>query len=202
VQNRLAQAARRRAPLAERTPLINGVGGETYAERREHWRALADRVQRIAMAALGALLEAGRLEAATEIIDQAPDLDLSVLRRDLTAQGGGAVVALRGDMAAGLLTALGDRTVVGDRAADLVAEARGALRAVSRSGFTAGDRADPEVRDGLAAGLPVLRRLMARFSELRAAVDAALPVERQDARFAADRAVFARRFERLYGEAA
>lgn len=199
-QNRLAQAARRKASLDECLPLITGIETETYAERWTYWASLADRVERIAKATLGALLEAGRLEGATEIVEQVPELDLSSLRERMTAQGGDNVIMLRGDMAAGVLVALGDRAVVGDRAAGLVAEARAALRAVSRSGFTAEDRADPDVCDGLAVGLPVLRRLMTRFGELRTAVDAALPVDQHEARFTADRAVFARRFEQLYGD--
>ena len=202
VQNRLAQAARRRAPMAERAPLITGAEGETYAERREHWRVLTARLDRVAKATLGALLDAGRLEAATEIIDQVPELDLSTLRDSLATAEGANVVALRGDMAAGVLTVLGDRTVVGDRAAGLVAEARAALRAVSRSGFSAEDRVDPDVGEAMATGLPILHRLMARFAEVQAAVGASLPVDQEDARFTADRAVFSRRFERLYGETA
>ena len=100
-----------------------------------------------------------------------------------------------------VLAALGDPDIAGERAAATVAEARAALRAVSRRGFGVEERRDPGAADAFAAGAAAVRGARDLLVRLRGAVEAALPPAGRTACFEADRAVFADRFRALYGAA-
>lgn len=192
-QGRLTQAIRRRADAVEVAALVGLAQCESYGERSEQWDRLDHQLHRLSLAALAALLEAGRAEAAVELLAQAPDADLSPLRGVASGSGDGRVVAL-----GGILAALADPDVVGGRAAEVVGQARAALRAISRRGFSVEDRRDPASGDGFAAGAPAVRAVRDLLNGLRRAVDTALPLAERDHRFEADRTVFAARFSALY----
>lgn len=200
-QARLTQAIRRRAGSTEVAALAALGECESYARRLAYWERLDDRFHRLALAALAALLDAGRAEAAAELLAHVPDADLSRLRGlvEPVAATDGRVVRLADSSLGGALAALADPTLVGARAAELVAEARSALRAFSRRGFAAEDRRDPASGDGFAAGAPALRDARCLLDRVRRAVDRALPPADRAARFDADRATFAARFGMLYG---
>jgi hypothetical protein len=198
-QSRLTQAARRRASPTELATLAVLADCESYAERLDYWRRLDGQLRRIALAALAALLDAGRAEAVGEILAHAPDADLSGLRAVAASDGGDRVVSLGERALGGVLAALADPTAVGSAAAGVVAEARSALRAVSRRGFSAEERRDPAGIDGFAAGAPAVRSAREALARVRRAVDAVLPPDDRPGRFAGDRAVFAGRFAELYG---
>ncbi len=212
-QARLTQAVRRRAAAPELATLTGLSDCESYDSRLEHWEKLDLQLRRLALAALAALLEAGRAEAAVELLAHVPDTDLSRLR-DLTVSdaGGQDDAPALGQNALGqnalghnalgdVLAALGDPDIAGERAAATVAEARAALRAVSRRGFGPEERRDPGAADAFAAGAAAVRGARDLLVRLRGAVEAALPPTGRAARFEADRAVFADRFRALYGAA-
>jgi hypothetical protein len=198
VQNRLSQALRRRAAERELAALIACEGCETYEARIDHWRALEARLDRMALAALAVLTDAGRPEAALEVLARRPDADLTGLRGRLApAIAGDNVGALHPAAGAGLTTALGDASVTGAEVAALIADARKALRGLGRTGFAPEDRAAPGVADGMAAGAPLVRRLIARLVQVRSAADSRAGPHAFDA----DRARFRDGFLALYGAA-
>ena len=200
-QSRLTQAARRRAPPAELAVLTALADCETYEERLDYWNRLDGQLRRIALASLAALLDAGRAEAVEEVLAYAPGADLSGLRAVAAAGDGGRVVSLGERALGGVLAALADPAVAGAAAAGVVAEARSALRAVSRRGFGPEERRDPAGIDGFAAGAPAVRSAREALARVRRAVDGVLPPDGRAGRFAEDRAVFAGRFAELYGAA-
>lgn len=199
VQSRLSQALRRRASGDEMADLIALKGCETYGRRLDNWRALEARMDRMALAALAVLLEADRAEAALEVLARLPTADLSGLRDRLPAdEAGGNVVALRPGGTAGMVAALAESKVVGDDVAELVADARRALRGLGRSGFRAEERRDAGVVDGMAQGAPLVRRLLVRLTNVRSAAQGRLG----DDCFEADCRLFGEAFRALYGDPA
>ncbi|MBF0336182.1 MAG: hypothetical protein HQL40_21535, partial [Alphaproteobacteria bacterium] len=86
-----------------------------------------------------------------------------------------------------------DAGTVGPELAALAAQARRAFRGLSRQGFE--DDAVPANADGFAAGAECLRALARTLDLLIARLDAG----EWDQRFEADRALFGRQFELLYG---
>lgn len=193
-QGRVTQAIRRHAGPAEIAALTALSGCETYAGRLELWDRLDGQLRRVALAALAALLEAGRVEAGTEVLAHAPDADLSGLRGVAASDAAAGVVRL-----GGVLAALGDPAVAGAAVAGLVAEARTALRKISRRGFLVEDRRSPEAAAGFAAGAPAVRAARDLLAGVRRAVDAALPDADRQSRFESDGRVFADRLRALYG---
>lgn len=192
-QGRLTQSIRRRSDAAEVAMLVGLAQCESYGERIEQWERLDRQLHRLSLAALAALLEAGRAEAAVELLVHGPDADLSPLRGVASGSGDNRVVAL-----GGILAALADSEVVGGRAADVLGQARTALRSISRRGFSVEDRRDPASGDGFAAGAPAVRAARDLLEGLRKAVNAVLPPAEREHRFAADRTLFAARFTALY----
>lgn len=194
-QARLTQAIRRRADPAELAALAGLAGCESYEGRIAYWNRLDRQLARIALAALAVLVEAGRPEAAAELLAHVPDADLSGLRAVAIPDGdgpaGGGTVTL-------LLAGLGDRSLVGRRTAALAAEARAALRAVTRQGFGAGERRRPGAADGFAAGAPAVRAARDLLDRVRRAVDRAVPAALREAGFERDRVVFTARLRALY----
>lgn len=199
VQARLSQALRRRAPTHEVAALIGLDRCETYDHRLDQWRILEDRLERMALAALAVLVEADRADAAMEVLARLPTADLSGLR-DLvpSAADGDNVVALRPGGTAGMVAAMADSKVVGPEVAALIADARRALRGLARTGFTPDDRRRPDVVDGMAAGAPLVRRLLVRVANVRVAARSRLTA----GAFESDCAVFSKGFQALYGDAA
>lgn len=201
-QGRLTQAIRRRADATELAALAGLADCESYDGRLGQWERLDRQLERIALASLAALLEAGRAEAATELLSHAPDADLSGLRAAATRpHGSDTVVRLADRGLAGVLAGLSDPALVGDRTAGIVSEARAALRSISRRGFGTDERREPGSGDGFAAGAPAIRAARELLGRVRRAVDAALPPPERPVRFEADRTVFAARFDALYGAA-
>lgn len=212
-QSRLTQSIRRRAETSEVAALAALRDCENYDQRLAYWARLDGQLRRLALAALAALLDAGRPEAAAELLAHVPDADLSGLRElvDPAAvadgrggdrggdRGGGPVVRLADVNLGGTLAALADPALAGARVAAAVAEARSALRAISRRGFAAEDRRDPASGDSFAAGAPALRAARDLLGRVCRAVDRALPPAGRTARFDADRVDFAARFAALYG---
>ena len=196
VQSRVSQALRRHASAAELRALIDLEGCETYVQRFEIWRELEDRLERMALAALAVLVEADRPEAAMEVLSRLPAADLSGLR-DRMPSGSDAsnVVALRPGGVAGMIAALADPKVVGSDIADLVAEARRALRGLGRAGFGPQDRRSSAAVNGMAAGAPLVRRLLVRLQHVRTASAARL----SEGTFEADAVRFRDGFQALYG---
>lgn len=204
-QTRLTQAIRRRAGAAELAALAGLDACESYDGRIERWDRLDRRLERIALAALAALLEAGRAEAAVELLAHAPDADLSCLAGVAGAPARETVVALARHPAgretvAPLLARLGG-AAADTAAAAVVAEARAALRAVARRGFAAEERRGAHAADGFAAGAPAVRAARALLDQVRRAVGRALPAAARAGRFEQDRSVFASRLRELYGTA-
>ena len=198
-QSRVSQALRRRAVDSEVRGLIALSDCETYLERLELWSRVGDRLERMALAALGVLVELGRAEAAAEVLAWVPAADLSGLRHSLPVAAGGNVVALRPADTVDLVAALGDRTLVGDDVADLVLAAERALKGVSRAGFRPEDRGRPETAEAMALGAPVVRRLRDALATVHRAVDARLPADEAGARFDADAQTFSDGLKALYG---
>ncbi|WPZ32197.1 hypothetical protein T8K17_13195 [Thalassobaculum sp. OXR-137] len=199
VQARLSQAMRRRAPEAEVAALIGLSACETYGQRLEQWRRLERRLDRMALAALAVLVDADRAEAALEVLAWVPAADLSGLRDRLpSAEDGPNVVALRPGGVAGMVAALADPTVVGPDVAGLIADARRALRGLARSGFAPEDRRSGAAVDGMAAGAPLVRRLLVRLQTVRATAEKRIG----DGGFARDADRFRDGFRALYGAAA
>lgn len=199
VQARLSQALRRRAAADEVAALIALEGCETYDRRLDHWCSLEDRLERMALAALAVLVEADRAEAAMEVLARLPAADLSGLRDRFPALAeGDNVVALRPGGTTGMVAALADTKVVGPEVASLIAEARRALRGLARAGFSPEDRRRPDVVDGMAAGAPLVRRLLVRVANVRAAARSRLTADA----FETDGKRFRDGFRALYGEAA
>lgn len=201
-QSRLTQAIRRRAAQAELRSLAALADCEDYDQRLLQWARLDRQLQRVALAALAVLLEAGRPEAVEELLAHAPDADLSGLCGLAAGAAGTGSAAARLASAGGLgavLAALSDPAVAGPRAAGVVADARAALRAIGRRGFGPEDRRLPGIEDGFAAGAPAVRAVRRLLRQVRHAVDGALPAGRRADRHAADLLVFAARLRQLYG---
>lgn len=199
VQSRLSQALRRHAPEAEVAGLIELEGCESYDQRLGQWRALEGRFERMALAALAVLVEADRAEAALEVLARLPSADLSGLRDRIPSEADASnVIALRPGGVVGMVAALADPKVVGTEVADLIGDARRALRGVGRSGFGPEDRRSVMVVDGMAAGVPLVRRLLVRLQHVRTAAEGRLC----DETFAQDAARFGAGFRALYGSRA
>lgn len=199
LQSRLSQALRRHAPRGEVAGLIDLAGCEAYDQRIGQWRILEGRLERMALAALAVLVEADRAEAAMEVLARLPAADLSGLRERLPSEADGSnVIALRPGGVAGMVAALADPKVVGPEVAGLIGEARRALRGVGRSGFAPEDRRSVTAVNGMAAGAPLVRRLLVRLQNVRTAAEARL---REDS-FDEDAVRFRAGFRALYGGAA
>ncbi|MEQ8813598.1 MAG: hypothetical protein RLO51_18270 [Thalassobaculum sp.] len=206
-QARLTQAIRRRAGEAERAAMAALLDCEDYDQRLLYWLRLDGQLRRLSLATMAVLLEAGRAETVEELLAHAPDADLSGLR-DLAAARSGSVDGAarfpgrRRPAEAGvdrLVAALADPALAGVRAAGVVAEARAALRAISRRGFRPEERRGPAVADGFVAGAPALRAVRGLLLRVRAAAESAVPPDGRGVRFEADRLVFAGRLRQLYG---
>lgn len=199
-QSRLTQAIRRRAEPAELAALATLSGCESYGQRLDYWERLDGQLHRLALASLAALLESGRAETVGELLAHAPDADLSGLRELAGPDMAEAdrVARLAGGGLGRVLVALADPAVAGVRAAGVVAEARSALRAISRRGFGGEERGDPAAADGFAAGAPAVRAARALLGRVRRAVDAVLPAGERSVRYEADRVAFAARLGQLY----
>lgn len=197
-QGRLTQAIRRHAGAAELTALAGLSGCESYDGRIGRWERLDRQLGRVGLAALAALLEAGRAEAAVELLVLAPETDLSWLRDQAAGSGDRRVVAFAMRPGAPLLAGLADPALSGGPAAAVIAAARAALRAVGRRGFTADERRSPEAVDGFAAGAPAVRAARGLLEQMRRAVGRVLPAATRAACFERDRVVFARRLRELY----
>ncbi|MCR9073104.1 MAG: hypothetical protein NXI18_15430 [Alphaproteobacteria bacterium] len=199
LQGRLSQALRRRASAGEFAALVDLVGCETYGQRLAHWRALEERLERMALAALAVLVEADRAEAAMEVLARLPTADLSGLRARLPSDAeGGNVVALRPGGTAGMVAALAEAKVVGPEVSTLILEARRALRGLARSGFAPEDRRRAGVVDGMAVGAPLVRRLLVRLDNVRIMAESRLDPDS----FERDAVRFREGFRALYGELA
>ncbi|MDF1794310.1 MAG: hypothetical protein P1U88_20525 [Thalassobaculaceae bacterium] len=199
VQSRLSQALRRHAPADEIAGMAALEGCEPYDQRIGHWRNLEVRLDRMALAALAALVEADRAEAAMEVLARLPAADLTGLRDRLPSEADGPnVVALRPGGTVGMVAALADTKVVGPDVSGLIADARRALRGLGRTGFGADERRLDQVIDGMAAGAPLVRRLLVRLGNVRAAAEMRLAGDS----FARDSVRFRDGFEALYGDAA
>ncbi|WP_281685087.1 hypothetical protein [Thalassobaculum salexigens] len=196
VQSRLSQALRRHAPQAEVTGLIDLRECESYDQRLGQWRGLEGRLERMALAALAVLVEADRAEAALEVLARLPAADLSGLRDRLPSEADGSnVIALRPGGVVGMVAALADPKVVGPEVAGLIGDARKALRGVGRSGFGPEDRRSATAVNGMAAGAPLVRRLLVRLQHVRTAAEGRL----SDDTFAQDTVRFRTGFRALYG---
>lgn len=201
IQGRLSQALRRHAPADEVAGLIALQGCEGYDQRIRQWRGLEDRLDRMALAALAVLVEADRAEAAMEVLARLPAADLTGLRDRLpSAEDGANVVALRPGGTVGMVAALADAKVVGPDVAGLIAEARRALRGLGRAGFAPEDRRLGAVVDGMAAGAPLIRRLLVRLNHVRTSAEARLGAG--GPAFDRDATLFRDGFGALYGDAA
>jgi hypothetical protein len=202
-QARLSQAIRRRAGGDEVAALADLADCESYDGRVAYWGRLDRQLARIALAALAALLEAGRVEAAAELLAHAPDADLSGLRAAaIPAVGGSRAVVVGGTAGGGavalLLAGFDDPALVGRRAAAVAAEAQAALRAVGRRGFAPGERRGPGAAVGFAVGAPAVRAARELLDRVRRAVDRALPAPIRATGFERDRLVFTARLRELY----
>lgn len=199
VQSRLSQALRRHASVREVAGLIDLDGCEPYGQRMDQWRGLEDRLDRMALAALAVLVEADRAEAALEVLARLPAADLSGLRERLPSEADGSnVIALRPGGVVGMVAALADPKVVGPEVAGLIAEARKALRGIGRSGFSVEDRRSVTAVNGMAAGAPLVRRLLVRLHNVRTSAESRLTADT----FEQDATRFHSGFLALYGSSA
>ncbi len=198
-QGRVSQALRRRAEPDVVSGLLDLSGCETYGDRLARWHDLDARMKRMALAALAVLIEAGRVEAAREVLAHLPSADLTGLRDRVPEAAGANVVALRPARAPDIVGALQDRTLVGEDVADLVDEARRSLKGLSRAGFQPKDRLTPSVGDGLSVGLPVLRRLRSALVAVLRRAESQVPAADVDGRFLEDSRRFAIGLRALYG---
>ena len=159
-----------------------------------------DILQRIGFAIMVAAKQDGlSQQLAMEVLARLPAADLSGLRDRLPSEADGSnVIALRPGGVAGMVAALADPKVVGPEVAGLIGEARRALRGVGRSGFAPEDRRSVTAVNGMAAGAPLVRRLLVRLQNVRSAAEARL---REDS-FDQDAVRFRAGFRALYGGAA
>lgn len=188
VQLRITEARRRRRPWTP-DPV------QSYREIAAAFAALAGKIDQIALATLGVLLEERSEHAVTLMIDMAPDLDLSPAA-ELFPEG---VVAFPGHnpVEVFLRRLETDADAFGAGAGALLADAATALRKTARRGFDPKTR-DPESLPAFEAAADMLvglRRMVARARHLLA-----LGPDLDD-RFSDDRPIFTEQFERIYGEA-
>ncbi|MBF0375024.1 MAG: hypothetical protein HQL39_16605, partial [Alphaproteobacteria bacterium] len=194
-QGRISQSLRRKVDGAGRAALVSAADAIPYARRIEDWRELSLHLSRALLASLHALLRARRPEALSLMMALGPNIDLRPLRALLPAEADGERVVALHSAALGerVLAQAEDAGVVGPELAALAAQARRAFRALSRQGFE--DDAVEANADCFAAGAESLRALARTLELLIARLDAG----EWNQRFEADRALFGRQFELLYG---
>ena len=171
-----------------------------YAGQVSAYETLRGHLERVLPAALFALVRARRATAIDLLLGLHPELDLKHLAQDLTGVGvpGENVVPLRGQTPSErFLDMLNVSDSLDGDLAHLMGEARSAFRALSRKGFNESDLDDEAIRDGFAAGAPVL---LAVRRDVAAFLDGRLRDIDWEAAFTNDGETFRRQFRILYGE--
>ncbi len=202
-QGQITQALRRKAGADEIGKLITECGSETYKERQELLERLSDHVERSILASFHALARCRNHQAIALMIKMRPEVDLAEVAKilQLDAKYADNVVPLRADSVSDrFLILLEDADRVGSELSAMMADARQAFKAISRQGFGETDLDDPAIEEGHAVGAAALleiRERIAAFLERLGTV--VLPRSDWEQQFAADRLVFARQFEILYG---
>ena len=202
-QGQVTQALRRKATAEKIAAVIEASPPETFEDRTGEFARVAEHIERALLACFHALVKARHAEAITVLIAVRPNMDLRPLadilgvNRDL----GDNVVTLRADSVSDhFLVLLEDAERVGAELAQVMTDARQAFRSLARQGFAEDDINDSDIVDGHAAGVKALNearnRLQAFLERLNAT---ALPEADWVRQFAADKRVFARQFELLYG---
>ncbi len=187
-QARITQALRRKLKDTELKALLDAPANEDYLQRIDEFRKITGHTRRVLLASLYLLAGVGEMEAVSLIPAVAPDVDLAPLRGVLAERGPGAVLGV-----------LEDTEIAGEDLGRLMAEARAALRGVSRQGFgeetAAGRQGTEAFRLGTGAVLSIGKHVEAFLTRL----ERAPPDGDWSAQFLGDLAVFSRQFHLLYG---
>ncbi len=198
-QARITNGLRRKVGPAGMSALIEQVPEETYAGRLDVYEGLTRHLRRLKLACFAVMVEGQRPEALALAVDLAPDADLSGVRgvlRDEPQWGDATVVSFQAEEA--LRRFFSDAVQPGGALADLMIEARRALKGIARQGFRPEERSRPETMDGFSEAprhLGPLERVLERFVRINA------PARDWNRQFTQDAPVFANQFKRLYGEA-
>jgi hypothetical protein len=189
VQLRLSTALRRGdAPSLAFPSAADGF----YRQKLQDYADIVAGTEKIALAALWGLHQAGRAEAVELALALAPDIDWDQLSVPEDDGDDGRVVSLQGARALSQFLAT-EPDPRGDEPAALLAEAKRAWRGVNRTGFR-GD-ADAESIDAMARAVPDVLRLI---GAVRRTLDRDLGPLDWPSFETADAAVFTAMFATLY----
>lgn len=204
-QARITRALRCKAGAAELRQLIDESAPEDYPSRRQAYSHLDRHIERVLLASLYLLARARRPEAFTVIMGVKPDLDLKRLAEVIPVDPDldGEVVYLdQGAVADRVFAVLEDEARVGPDLARLMTDSRKAFRGLARQGFADSAEPVPDLVEAHARGveaLMTLDRLLRSYLRELGRLGAGDGEWRR--RFDADRAVFSRQFDLIYGAA-
>ena len=152
VQLQLTTALRRgRVPDLE----MRDTGSGYYLAKLDEYADVIGVTEKLALAAIWPLFEAGRPEAVDLALALAPDIDWGQLARGMEEEGGNVVSLGRVEALRQFFQVVPDAR--GDEIAALLAESRRAWRGVNRAGF----REEDESLDVMAEAIPDVLRLIA-----------------------------------------
>lgn len=187
VQLRLTTALRRGGDFEVEMP---GAGDGYYAAKLDDYANVIGVTEKLALAALWPLFEAGRPEAVDLALALAPDIDWGLLARGAASEDGDNVVSLgRADALRQFFKV--EPNARGDEVAALLAESRRAWRGVNRAGFRDGD----DSLDVIADAIPDVLRLI---TTVRRTLDRDLRPQEWPSFEIADARDFAEMFGKLY----
>ncbi|MBO6519800.1 MAG: hypothetical protein JJ900_02825 [Rhodospirillales bacterium] len=190
VQLRISTALRRGvAPVIEIPDPAKGY----YTEKLTAYAAIVAGTERLAMAALWSLFEAGRAEAVDLALALAPDLDWGQLARSAAEDADNVVSLDRAGALRQFFAVVPDAR--GDELAALLADARRTWRGVNRAGFRDGD--GEQAVDVIAEATPWVLRLI---SSVRRTLDRDLGQIDWSGHEHADATSFAEMFGNLYDQ--
>ena len=174
---------------------------ENYVTRGDKYKELGERIEKMLLASLAALIYGRSAEAIPVILKLRPDIDLSALREEFSnfMDAENNVVALNSsDVSEHFLTLLEDPERVGEELANLVADARSAHRGFNREGFK--EEQDEELIEGFERGTTALLDIKKALDDFVERLKS-LPLQGTDWKdqFDLDRRVFTEQFKMLYG---